>query len=173
MNGEIFCIAYASSIIGCMDDVDIELLLRISRERNQRKHITGLLLYCERSFFQLLEGEEETVEDVFAKIASDRRHNHVTRLFTARVQKRAFENWNMGFRKADKDALMKTSPELFEMLWETKAGENCLGPADPRVTHLLLSFCKAVGLGENEKSKLEESHAPWEESVNPPSAESA
>lgn len=59
--------------------------------------ITGMLLYIERSFFQVLEGEADTVDRVFETIRTDRRHGSVTIISREAIRMRSFGDWTMGF----------------------------------------------------------------------------
>jgi hypothetical protein len=72
-------------------------LLSDARARNTRVGVTGLLLYHERSFLQLLEGAAESVDATFRRIEQDPRHCDVHVLLRGRVFAREFEGWSMGF----------------------------------------------------------------------------
>ena len=65
--------------------------------RNQELDITGLLLHREGSFFQVLEGEEDAVRQVFDKIQRDPRHERIKVLFEGPIEAREFADWRMGF----------------------------------------------------------------------------
>ena len=52
-------------------------LLETSRANNAAAGITGMLLYADRSFFKILEGETDAVEGVFQRITSDSRHTQL------------------------------------------------------------------------------------------------
>ena len=49
-------VVYVSTASEPMDDEDLAELLAQSRERNARNDITGMLLYKDSRFIQLLEG---------------------------------------------------------------------------------------------------------------------
>ena len=53
---------------------ELEDILAVSRERNRADQITGLLLYHDGSFAQILEGPEEAVRNCFERIRADGRH---------------------------------------------------------------------------------------------------
>lgn len=84
---------------------DIEAILTAARAFNPSRNITGMLLYVEGQFLQYLEGEEAAVEALYDKIEKDRRHSGVMRLFASDCPRRGFEDWSMGFRSIDRDAL--------------------------------------------------------------------
>ncbi len=59
--------------------------------------VTGILLYSEGSFFQVLEGEPETIDNLFAGISRDERHQQVTVIIREPISRRAFGDWTMGY----------------------------------------------------------------------------
>ena len=49
-------------------------LLKKSRAANELLGVTGMLLFSEGNFFQVLEGEPEVVDALYTKISRDPRH---------------------------------------------------------------------------------------------------
>ena len=84
-----------------MRDQDLADLLVQARANNERKAITGMLLYKDGRFIQLLEGHEKQVQDSFERIRKDDRHTAVELLWLRYVQYRDFPDWTMGFLNAD------------------------------------------------------------------------
>ena len=80
---------------------DLVRLLSQSRRRNCRRGITGMLLYKDCHFMQVLEGDERDVLDVFGDIRKDQRHKSVDTLRIEYIQCRNFPNWSMGFVNID------------------------------------------------------------------------
>jgi hypothetical protein len=78
---------------------DINDILAVSRTRNALMGITGMLLFADDSFIQVLEGDKEAVEAVFASIVRDARHQGVTALVRENIASRDFSNWSMGFER--------------------------------------------------------------------------
>jgi len=85
-----------------MSDDDLMYLLKQSRVRNARNRITGMLLYRDGHFMQVLEGDEADVMKIFADIERDQRHKSVDVLRAEYIQYRDFPDWTMGFRNVDK-----------------------------------------------------------------------
>ena len=56
------------------------------------------MLYHEREFVQILEGEEEVVMALYDRIERDKRHRHVTIIHKETVATRAFDSWSMAFK---------------------------------------------------------------------------
>jgi hypothetical protein len=48
-----------------MSDDNLKDLLKKSRLKNERKNVTGMLLYLDPFFIQILEGEEAIVNESF------------------------------------------------------------------------------------------------------------
>jgi hypothetical protein len=93
------------------DDVAPETLLellRVSRENNARDDITGLLLYKERRFMQLLEGPETAVCATYGRIARDPRHRDAAVLLEGETAERDFADWSMGFQNLDEEVARST-----------------------------------------------------------------
>jgi len=72
-------------------------LLKQSRQKNAELQITGMLLYDQGSFFQVLEGEKETVLELYNKISQDERHKNVVQIIFEAIPHRNFGNWSMGY----------------------------------------------------------------------------
>lgn len=90
-------LVYASAAINPFSPTDLRELLSKARENNSSIGVTGLLLYHNQSFFQILEGEEEDVAPLFARIGRDRRHDRVLLLSKKNSKERNFGEWSMGF----------------------------------------------------------------------------
>jgi hypothetical protein len=73
-------------------------LLEQSRDRNARLGVTGLLLYKDGNFLQVLEGEGSVVRALFRRIEADSRHVDTTVLIDEPITERSFPDWSMGFR---------------------------------------------------------------------------
>ena len=75
---------------------DLESLLVEARTRNVQEKITGILLYKNGHFLQLLEGDEENVRRIYEKITHDVRHTNVTTVVENEMNERVFPSWSMG-----------------------------------------------------------------------------
>lgn len=97
-------IIYVSAAREPMSDAQLENLLRVAQARNARLGITGLLLYRDGNFMQLLEGPEAAVKEVFRAIEQDPRHHMVTRILDESGLPREFAGWSMAFGRPDDSA---------------------------------------------------------------------
>jgi Sensors of blue-light using FAD. len=74
------------------------------RRNNPRLGVTGALVADEGAFFQVLEGEADVVDSLFAVIAADPRHRDVRRLVRAPLAARRFGRWSMKLIDGDRYA---------------------------------------------------------------------
>jgi Xaa-Pro aminopeptidase len=72
-------------------------LLRQARAANEPAGLTGMLLFSEGNFFQVLEGEPEAVDALYKKIQQDQRHSKLTVIIREPIFRRQFADWSMGF----------------------------------------------------------------------------
>lgn len=101
----IHCIYSSAATDENLPKESLEEILEQSRENNARAGITGMLLYEGGSFFQVLEGEDTTVEATYQRIEQDPRHDRVTKLISEPIEDRAFGEWTMGYPRVTKKDL--------------------------------------------------------------------
>lgn len=90
-------IVYASAANVHFSSEDLETLLERARANNEPRGLTGVLLYKDETFFQVLEGEPEHVHSLYSKIELDPRHSNVLLLVQREISERNFGEWSMGF----------------------------------------------------------------------------
>ncbi|RVT96568.1 BLUF domain-containing protein [Mucilaginibacter limnophilus] len=100
-------IIYISTSSQFFDDYTLASILEASRENNKQVNVTGILLYADGTFLQVLEGEKEDVEYIFNKIICDFRHSNIIELVKGPVKNRIFVEWAMGFASANADVLQE------------------------------------------------------------------
>lgn len=99
---EIFQLGYASAASTPFSEDELRDLLAKARANNAELNVSGMLLYHEGSFIQVLEGDQDTVEQLYAKIADDPRHTNALLLFKGDATERSFDEWTMGFHELQK-----------------------------------------------------------------------
>ncbi len=104
----IHCI-YASAASHGLDETARRGLLRQARANNGRLGITGMLLDVDDSFFQVLEGEHEVVDELFLRIAGDPRHGNLNELIREPIGCRAFPDWAMGYAAVSRTEILATT----------------------------------------------------------------
>lgn len=80
-------------------------ILQKARQSNEKTGITGMLLYKDGNFIQLLEGDEASVRETFKRIEADPRHRNIVVVFEEAVDQRIFSGWSMGCREVDDTSL--------------------------------------------------------------------
>jgi hypothetical protein len=97
----LFHLGYVSSETQDFSSDALIALLTEARTENAKRDVTGLLLYREGSFYQVLEGRETDVISTFEGIEHDPRHDSVRVLFKGETPAREFADWQMGFLNLD------------------------------------------------------------------------
>jgi len=91
-------IVYTSTAVEEFSPADIERLLLDARRRNRALGVSGMLVFHDCTFLQALEGEQRAVNEIFARIASDRRHRDIEILHHGSgFDQRLFGDGSMGF----------------------------------------------------------------------------
>ena len=96
-----YAISYVSTVAPNLPRKDIEKILEQSRDDNTKQNITGILLYSNGNFFQVLEGNKEDVLDLFSKIKQDDRHYDVLTIFKREVEQPKFQEYQVDFMSLD------------------------------------------------------------------------
>lgn len=96
-------LAYVSRQSHVITNKSLKELLSKSRINNSATAVTGILIYFRGNFIQYIEGEEETIDQLYEKIAKDKRHHDLTELDSGFNKERAFSDWSMAFKKLQKD----------------------------------------------------------------------
>ncbi|MFO1242721.1 MAG: BLUF domain-containing protein [Rickettsiales bacterium] len=90
-------IAYVSTAKLPFSEEALIQLLEKSRDNNKRFEITGMLLYKDGNFMQVIEGPKEAVTDLYRNICADPTHYNVLTLIDQVAEYRSFPDWQMGF----------------------------------------------------------------------------
>ncbi|RYY20651.1 MAG: BLUF domain-containing protein [Sphingobacteriaceae bacterium] len=93
-------IIYLSSASMYFQAETLEEMLNGFRIKNETNQITGLMLFSEGSFLQLLEGAEHVLDALIKKIRKDKRHHSVVQIATGTIPNRIFSDWHMCFKVA-------------------------------------------------------------------------
>ncbi len=104
-NDTLSLLAYTSIANHHMSHQELIDLLSVSCKSNSNADITGMLLYLEGCFFQVLEGEPNKIEALFEKISKDKRHHSVMKLTFEPLVERGFANWTMGYQSVTREEL--------------------------------------------------------------------
>lgn len=99
----LYHLSYVSTACDCLKFEDIQKILEQSNEHNPESGITGILVYCNKHFFQIIEGEKDAIHELYEKIAIDCRHDAVIKIQEGPISQRQFGNWSMAFKSYNKE----------------------------------------------------------------------
>ena len=131
-------IIYASVATQCFSSAQLTELLQKARVENERVQLTGILLYSNGNFFQVLEGEPAAVDEMYKKLHLDKRHRQLTLIVREPITKRFFADWSMGFSNITPEELTQIGGmnDFFH-------GGSCfIGLDSGRAKKLLAAFAK-------------------------------
>ena len=116
-------LAYVSSTSGLLKADDIVNILIASREKNENRAITGMLLYKDGNVLQILEGDESQVIQLFEIIKKDERHRGIIKLYQKSIEARDFPEWTMGFHhlSAEDARQLVGFSEIFDPAFDMRA----------------------------------------------------
>lgn len=140
---ETYFLIYVSIAAHPFSKNELVELLKSSRQNNSAAGITGMLLYKDEKFMQLLEGEKDPVERTFGKILSDSRHRGPIVLLRGTQQERMFSDFSMGFENLN-DESVRSLPGYSEYL-DTSLSADPFS-ANPSSAQRLLRIFKRTGL---------------------------
>jgi hypothetical protein len=92
-----FQLIYSSAATERMPKSKLYKILLSSRSRNVSRDVTGLLVFVNGVFLQILEGERDVVSALMQTISSDSRHSNVKVLRETEVEQRTFASWRMAY----------------------------------------------------------------------------
>jgi hypothetical protein len=131
-------IIYLSQATVPFDEPQLQQLLAQARSYNTSHDLTGILLYGQDQFFQVLEGERSTVHELYARIQQDPRHRNVTTFADKEVAQRGFIDWSMAFHSLPPSQFIEfagyVSPSALEV------AQPGLSQADTQLLQLLRTF---------------------------------
>jgi len=116
-------ICYVSALELNVSAPNLKEMFSNIKNKNISTNISGVLLYKNENFLQIIEGEEKTVNALFSKIKKDNRHSHIITLIDFPIPQRLFKEYKTSF------SIVKSSNEfnaLFEYIdWLKHADSSC------------------------------------------------
>lgn len=98
-------LVFISTARKLMSDDELLDLLQSARLKNTENNITGMLLYSEGTFMQVLEGKKEDIHRVYNAIQADKRYRNIIVMITGMLNKRIFSKWSMSFASVNANVL--------------------------------------------------------------------
>lgn len=127
-SGRVFQLIYRSQADESLCYSDIERILRLSVEHNRQVGVTGVLLYRDGAFLQLLEGPRRAVFETFSRASRDTCHRLVQVVAERFAEDRMCSPWAMNFQ--DGDLCSAPCHGIFESLFA------CASSMKPNEDHL-------------------------------------
>ena len=90
-------IIYMSHAQEAMSDNELAVLLQQARRNNEQQGITGVLVYGDNQFLQVMEGESAVITQLYDHIARDSRHDRLIKMADKYIEQRSFADWSMAF----------------------------------------------------------------------------
>ncbi len=113
-----------------LSKAEVADLLETSQRNNAERQITGFLLYNERNFLQLIEGDPADLRRLMHSLYLDKRHSGVVVLENVEVSWRAFPAWHM--------EQLAWAADIGQRRAQLEAG--LAGLHEPRVRQTVLNF---------------------------------
>lgn len=133
----LYHIVYLSASSHLLSDAELEAILSTSRANNRERGITGMLLYSDGGFIQVLEGPPSEVMSLYHTIERDPRHKRLIALLKGPIEERNFPDWEMGFQRVDPDA---DEISGYSRFFDDPPPKEAFRDVLPRPLKLLLSF---------------------------------
>lgn len=114
---------------------EIEKILNSCKQNNPSLDITGVLLYSDSKFIQMVEGKSNVIMELYDKIKSDNRHDDVRMISYGPIKEKSFPSWHMGVRDIGSGEMQfktdatKEDKEIFNSILNGKEvnGQRALG----------------------------------------------
>ncbi len=136
-------LVYISQTAKPFSSEDLLSLLRECRRNNAKLGLTGVLLYSNECFIQVLEGKEEVINNIYEKIKKDPRHKNVVELKREYIKERQFDQWSMGFEEIDETQLAALNIEGLNDFFSAQKLNPDLDVNQALITPLMTFFKKS------------------------------
>ncbi|MCQ6956633.1 BLUF domain-containing protein [Mucilaginibacter aquariorum] len=94
-------IVYVSTAVKLMHENQLLDILHNSRLHNAALNISGVLLYSDGTFIQVLEGKDTVIDALYSRIKADQRHKNIITIIDEPIVEKSFGQWLMGFAITD------------------------------------------------------------------------
>ena len=144
---QIYKLIYVSTSRTAMEEEELITLLEHSRAKNHARNITGLLIYHQTKFFQLLEGSKAEIDHLFGRIKKDPRHEKVVPLIRELADSRDFPDWSMGFKRLDQLGDSQLVEGFNQILEVTHSEKEVTATQSEQASSFLSMFKSIAGIG--------------------------
>ena len=121
---------------------DLESIVASSIKYKSSYFVTGMLLFFQGDFMQVLEGEEDILEETFSRICNDPRHHYIFPLIKKPINRREFSRWYMGFNNLNDMTL--SLPKKYSSVANDGFDRQKLSETPLLALDLLKDFCPLI-----------------------------
>lgn len=136
----IFRLTYLSKPTASFTDADLDDIEEKSIKANNARDVTGLLIVHDDSILQILEGREDAVRELYAKIEADSRHTISKLVSKVEDEERLLLTWSMVVRK------MTNIPAEISEQYKQVYDELLHGQSQSEITIDHIDLFKAISL---------------------------
>ncbi|GAK89698.1 hypothetical protein JCM19297_320 [Nonlabens ulvanivorans] len=104
-----YTICYFSDETAPLNEVDMEALFKKSSTFNNAHNIYGIFLHIAGKYLQILEGNKEVIDSLYARILEDSRHKNIYEVFNKKTENLIFKEYNSKF------SIVKTTDDLADI----------------------------------------------------------
>jgi len=135
-------IMYSSEAAAGLATPELEGMLAESRIRNKAHGISGVLVFVDGAFLQILEGEKDDVLALMGRIERDPRHRDIKVFHEEEVDARAFASWSMAYLTPSAEELSRWA----ELDGATTIGRvlTSLGSEPGRLPGMVVNILQAI-----------------------------
>ena len=120
-----------------LTEKDLPEIAEQSKHNNIDRGLTGLLVYGNNQFIQVLEGAEQDIEILYKKLLNDKRHTNLEVVKKGGLERRYFPTWSMGF--------CSVSKEEMQLIDKAIEGEITTPVSGYLALEMMAGFIKRVG----------------------------
>lgn len=130
-----YVISYVSTQSKELKSCEVVEILYETEIRNDSFGVNGLLIYSEGNFFEVIEGEQEKIKDLYRHILKDDRHKDVILLFQKEIHKALFK---------DEDSHFISENTMYKKM-EVEHFEECIQDLDIQTKTTINNILKVMG----------------------------
>lgn len=134
-------ICYVSNTRLSFDQAEMLELLEFWKVTNESMGIKGILLYSDGNFFQILEGEKDTVLAVFQKIEQDPRHHGLIQIMGKDILQGSCDGYKVDILNSENKHMYQIPPEYLVPL-------QCISPEAKKPMERMLKMFVATQLND-------------------------
>ncbi len=97
-------LTYTSRAVPGLTEAGLDAIHAAAKTLNALDGVTGLLIYNGTAFLQTIEGAEDAIADLVARLRADPRHHDFTIRDERTIQARSFPDWNMALATVPAEA---------------------------------------------------------------------